>query len=281
MSTPTRSKAFRATETRAVARAGSLAAAPPASASAPSRLAAIQEQTWQLASSDIFVRALVALVAIDAILITLHSLRIFLRIFDFPAPILESRMFSINQEYGYGEIYGYLKSIVITFCFLACYFRDRAPVFLGLSFTFVVIVLDDSLQIHESLGTQFVEALALEQMAGLPAQNLGELMVWFALGAVVVAALAVSFLRSDVFGQNIALIFLGLLAVLIFFAVGGDTLHAALRHAFRGAHHIWGMLENGGEMVTLSVITAAALTVAWYGTSGLVRPGPSAGRPLP
>jgi hypothetical protein len=174
-----------------------------------------------------------------------------------------------------------LKSIVITFCFLACYFRDRAPVFLALSFTFVVIVLDDTLQIHETFGKRFVEALALEQMAGLPAQNLGELMVWSALGGVVVAALAVSFLRTDVFGQNIALVVLGLLAVLVFFAVGVDTLRAALWDAFRGADLILGLLENGGEMLTLSVITAAALTVAWCGTSGLVRPGPSSGRPPP
>jgi hypothetical protein len=266
---------------RAVARTGSIVTATPASASGLSRLAAVQEQTRQLASSGIFVRALVALVAGDAILITLHVLQIFLRIFEFPALILESRMFSINKEAGYGEIFGYLKSIVITFCFLACYFRDRAPVFLALSFTFVVIVLDDSQQIHETFGKRFVEALALEQMAGVPAQNLGELIIWFALGAVVLAALAVGFLRSDVFGQNIALIFLGLLAVLIFFAVGMDTLRAALRNSFRGADLIWGLIENGGEMVTLSVITAAALTVAWCDRSSLVRPGPSPGRPLP
>jgi hypothetical protein len=230
------------------------------------RLAVVQQQTRQLATSPIFVWLVTALLAVDVILITLYILRIFLRIFEIQVRILSSEMFSIAADGGFGEIFGYLKAIVITFCFLTCYFRDRAAVFLALSFAFVVIVLDDSLQIHETFGTRLMVALALEPMAGLRAQDLGELMVWSALGAVVVAALAISFLRSDVRGQNIALIFVGLLGVLIFFAVGVDMLHIALGDLFRGAGLIWTLLEDGGEMVTLSVITAAAVAVVWRGS---------------
>ena len=256
-------------------------AAAPAPGRALGRLAGVSEQTRQLATSGIFVRVLVVLLAIDALLITLHVLTILLRLFEIPVPVLDSEMVAITEDGGYAEIFCYLKSIVITFSLLICYFRERAPVFLALSFAFVVIMLDDSLQIHERFGIRLMAALALEPLAGLRARDLGELMVWLALGIVVVTPLAISFLRSDELGRNIALIFLGLLAVLIFCAIGVGMLHVALGGLFRGADHLWALLEDGGEMVMLSVIAAAAVAVAWCGSSRLARPGACSARPLP
>jgi hypothetical protein len=223
----------------------------------------------------------VALLAIDAVLIVLHTVRMLLRIFKSEVRIFESEMFSISYDFTYGEIFGYLKSIVIASCFLTSYFRARAPIFAALGFAFVVILLDDSLQIHETFGERLAAALALGPMAGLQPHDLGELIVWSGLGLVVVAVLAFGFLRSDALSQNVALIFLGLLAVLIFFAVGADALHGMLSGLFFGARFISGVLEDGGEMVTLSVIAAAAVAVAWgCCSSSLARPGPSSGRPL-
>lgn len=234
---------------------------------APSPFADLQEQARRLAGSTVFVRLLAALVATDAVLILLHVLHSLhdMRIIgadggaDGGGFLLESRRFLIDEELGYGEIFGYLKSLAIAAALFACYRRALAPAFAALAFTFAVIALDDSLRIHEFFGNLIAKGLALGPAFGLRAQDVGELMVWSALGAVVVSALAYGYRRSNAAARSLASIFLGLLAVLVFFAVVADMLHIALAGWFRGAYRVGTVIEEGGEMLTLSLICAAAV----------------------
>lgn len=233
----------------------------------PSPFTDLQEQARRLAGSTVFVRLLAALVVADAALILLHVLHSLhdMRVIgadggaDGGGFLLESRRFLIDEELGYGEIFGYLKSLAIAAALFACYRRARAPAFAALAFTFAVIALDDSLRIHEFFGNLIAKGLALGHAAGLRAQDVGELMVWSALGAVVVSALAYGYRRSDAAARSLASIFLGLLAVLVFFAVVADMLHIALAGWFRGAYRVGTVIEEGGEMLTLSLICAAAV----------------------
>ena len=239
---------------------------------APSLFTDLQEQARRLAGSTVFVRLLAALMAADAVLILLHVLHSLhdMRVIgvDWGADgggdgfLLESRRFLIDEELGYGEIFGYLKSLAIAAALFACYRRARAPAFAALAFTFAVIALDDSLRIHEFFGNLIAKGLALGPAFGLRAQDVGELMVWSALGAVVVSALAYGYRRSSAAARSLASIFLGLLAVLVFFAVVADMLHIALAGSFRGAYRVGTVIEEGGEMLTLSLICAAAVAAA-------------------
>ncbi|MGH6621747.1 MAG: hypothetical protein ACREF6_19540 [Alphaproteobacteria bacterium] len=231
---------------------------------APSLFMDLQEQARRLAGSTVFVRLLAALVAADAVLILLHVLHSLhdMRVIGGNGSgdgfLLESRRFLIDEELGYGEIFGYLKSLAIAAALFACYRRARAPAFAALAFTFAVIALDDSLRIHEFFGNLIAKGLALGPAFGLRAQDVGELTVWSALGAVVVSALAYGYRRSNAAGRSLALIFLSLLAVLVFFALAVDMLHIALAGSFRGAYRVGTVVEEGGEMITLSLICAAA-----------------------
>lgn len=234
---------------------------------APSSFTDLQEQARRLAGSTVFVRLLAALVATDAVLILLHVLHSLhdMRVIgadggaDGGGFLLESRRFLIDEELGYGEIFGYLKSLAIAAALFACYRRARAPAFAALAFAFAVIALDDSLRIHEFFGSLIAKGLALGPAFGLRAQDVGELMVWSALGAVVVSGLAYGYRRSNAAARSLASIFLSLLAVLVFFAVVADMLHIALAGWFRGAYRVGTVIEEGGEMLTLSLICAAAV----------------------
>ena len=227
-------------------------------------LAAAGEAMRRLAGTGIFPGLLAVLLAADGLLILLHILHSLhdMRIIGDVGRVVADRRFLISEDLGYGEVFGYLKSCAIAVALFACYRRARAPVFAALAFTFTVIVLDDSLRIHERFGHLTEVALALPPAFGLRAQDLGELMVWSALGAVVVAALAAGFRRSGREARALAAVFLGLIALLVFFAVGVDMLQIEFRNAFRGAHRLWTVIEEGGEMATLSLTCACAVAAA-------------------
>lgn len=220
-----------------------------------------QEVRWLLGS-----RAFLGLVAVflaaDAILVVFHILHVLKTMEVFAGgAFLDSRLFLISEDRGYGEIWGYVKSLAIVAAFLACYAEARQPLFAALGFTFAVIVLDDSLMLHEVFGHRVSAALALEPVLGLKAQDQGELLVWSVLGTAVVAALAVGFRRSGRHARTVGSIFLGLFAALIFFAVVVDMLHILLNDAFRGAYRIFPLVEEGGELAVLSLTCAAAVAL--------------------
>lgn len=236
----------------------------------------MQEQAHLLAASGAFLRVLAVLLAADAALILLHILHDLRDMGLVGGPYwLESRLLLISEDHGLGEIFGYGKALAIAVGFLACYLKSRAPIFACLGLTFVVILLDDSLLLHEIFGHRLATALALEPAFGLRAQDLGELLVWFVLGSVVVPSLAVGFRRSRKRAQTLASIFLVLLAALVFFALMVDMLHILLHDGFRGAYRVWPLVEEGGELVVLSLICAAAVTAA-FEIRGLLRPAGSA-----
>ena len=222
------------------------------------------EQARLLAGSRVFAGLLAALLAADGLLILLHILSDLheMRVVGDAGSLLSDWRFRIEEELGYGEMFGYLKSVAIAIALFVCYRRARAPAFAALSFTFALIALDDSLRIHEFFGSLIEKGLSLQPAFGLRPQDLGELMVWSALGTAVAAALAAGFMRSGREARSLASLFLCLFGVLVFFAVGADMLQIAFHNAFRGAQRLWTVVEEGGEMATLSLICAAAITAA-------------------
>lgn len=216
-----------------------------------------------LARSRLFAGALAVLLTADLVLIVLHilhELRSMGLLGD--QQLLRNPLLLLSQDRGYGELWGYAKALAVTAVFIVLAWKRRAPIFGALAFTFAVIVLDDSLMLHEVYGYRLAAALALEPRFGLEAQDFGELLVWSGLGVLVAAALLYGFWRSDRQSRALAAIFLGLLAALVLFAVGVDMLHIALSDAFRGAHRLWPLIEEGGELVVLSLACAAAVALS-------------------
>lgn len=223
----------------------------------------LREVLSGLARSRLFAGALAVLLTVDLVLIVLHVLHE-LRDMGLLGDhrLLRNPLLLLSQDRGYGEVWGYAKTLAATAVFIVLAWKHRAPIFGALALTFAVIVLDDSLMLHEVYGYRLAAALALEPRFGLEAQDFGELLVWSGLGVPVAAALLYGFWHSDRQSRALAAIFFGLLAALVFLAVGIDMLHIALNDAFRGAHRLWPLIEEGGELVVLSLACAAAVALS-------------------
>ncbi len=234
-----------------------------------SALPALRMEAQRMARTPPFVPLLAALLAADAILILLHVLN---QLYDMgfiggAAGALAGPGFLIDEEMGYAETFNNAKAVVGAAALFFCYGRTREPVFAALGFALALVVLDEGVRYHELTGTAIRNYLALSPALGVRPQDLGELMAWAMLGSVAAVALAAGFRHSGQQARRIALLFLALFAVLAFFGIVVDMLHIVFGGAFRGAKRLGTVIEDGGEMATLSLICTAAVAAA-FGEAG-------------
>ena len=168
---------------------------------------------------------------------------------------LASPLWSISEDGGYGEIFQYLKEFGVAAMLLAIAIRQARMIHLAWAALFVYFLLDDALQIHEVFGARLVALFQLQPMGGLKAQDLGELGVSAGFGALLFGFIGACYLFADAAARRISRHLFALVMLLCLFGVVVDMLHSAIPSPIGRA--VWGLIEDGGEMVAMSLIV-------WY-----------------
>jgi hypothetical protein len=162
---------------------------------------------------------------------------------------------NIGRDWSAGEVIGYGKWIVIIGVLLAAWRRLGQPILAGLAGFFLLCLLDDSLQIHEQGAPWLVDRFDLYAVFGTLQGTAAEVMVWGALGVFALGSLGIGWIRSGPEDRRRALPALGLFGLVAFFAIGMDVAHAFTDdHSLAGG--IVGILEDGGEMIALTLLLA-------------------------
>lgn len=211
-----------------------------------------------------FRRVLAALLAIDVALILAHLAIVLTWGKDsFPPALLT---FDINSDNTLGEIVGYLKLAALVLGALWLWLRTRSPVFPAVGLFFLLILLDDAGQLHERLGGR-IAGRFLTGFGGA-AHDLGEIVVWAVLAIPALGALGWGAWRSAPrFRLAAAVIVVPTLAALAFTGVFLDLVSAVIGRLPEGPARmplriVFGILEDGGEMMALSLGCALAAGVA-------------------
>lgn len=181
---------------------------------------------------------------------------IIIHLFYVHADILSNPSFSLDQERGYSEIFQYIKEYWIALLLGALAVKQRSALYLGWSLLFFYLLLDDSLTIHEILGAIISEKLGLQGVFNLRALDFGELIVSAGVGLFFLFFLAISYRFASRIPRETSKSLIIMFLVLAVFGIAVDMLHSMLRFSL-----FWdpllAMLEDGGEMVVMSVI-------AWF-----------------
>lgn len=202
----------------------------------------------------------VALLSVDLFFVVVHAIHtIYASIYYARAPVL-GWMWHIGYDRSYLEIFGYLKMILII-GLLATVLARRRPIYLALIIIFVFVLLDDSLEVHETLGARIAEGLALRPFAGLRPVDFGELLFWASAAVVLLSVAAIGLARTAGRDRANGLLLLGALAVLAVFAVGVDMAHVVVDNLFRGADLLFTAVEEGGQQATLSLSCGLAILI--------------------
>lgn len=209
---------------------------------------------------------LLLLLLIDAVVIAVHLATG--RIVEFGLMQVRPPFLDFTADGGLGEMVGYAKWASLTVLMAALWKRSGTPVYLALAFTFLVLLADDSLRLHERLGGWISGGFGWYRMAGLRGQDIGELIVWGLLATPVVLALGIGMWRSPSLHRRRAGALFAVLAALVGVGVVADI--AGVWIALRLSDGLAGRLvnfavrviEDGGEMVLASLAVALAVALS-------------------
>jgi hypothetical protein len=173
-------------------------------------------------------------------------------------------MVSLDTDTGFGGLWGFGQALIAAGLVYAIFRTTKSAVYLVWAVTFVTVSLDDLLEIHENGGLRLFEAIALPEVAGLRGQDLGEILVWAILGIPLLIAIGVTARHADHRGRRDTVAFLILMGILVFFAAGLDALHMAGSDDTAAMWDVTplGVLEDGGELITLSLILSSAVAAS-------------------
>ncbi|MEQ8205519.1 MAG: hypothetical protein RIA65_05030 [Woeseia sp.] len=190
---------------------------------------------------------LLLLVAIDFVFFFLHFLPLF--------GVLNNPLFSLEEDGGYPERYQYLKTLSIVVLLLLVSAKVKVVGYSVWAVLFLYLLLDDALSIHESLGLHVATRLEFSPAFGLRARDFGELVVTATAATLLLAPLAVFYLRGSNAFRAVSKCLFVLLVALAFFGIFVDMLHVAIQQGWK-VSFLLGALEDGGEMLVMSVMAA-------------------------
>jgi hypothetical protein len=195
------------------------------------------------------VTLLVLVVVVDLIFIGIHALHAW-------SPWLSGAHFSLESENGLASMYQYIKQIWLAGCLALAFLQTRSLVIVGWTLLFTFLLLDDVLQLHERSGDVIAAALNLPAVFGMRPDDLGEMSVAAAIGCIALALMVSAFRRGNSESRELSADLMCLLAALALFGVCFDMLHTITIFAAPSIAPVLALVEDGGEMLVVSVITA-------------------------
>jgi hypothetical protein len=201
---------------------------------------------------------LAALACVDIVFVALHVAKPY---FD----ALRPHYFSLEADRGLSELYQYAKQIAVVAAMLWCWRRTKSPSFALWAAFFAFMLYDDSYSVHERVGEVLGAAFAFPAIFGLRPQDWGELAFAAAVGALMLGLLAIFSARDRgaTLAPTINLVLL--LAALAVCGVIVDLIHVVAYYGGSRLAWILTVVEDGGELVVMSAITAYACNLAAYG----------------
>jgi hypothetical protein len=196
------------------------------------------------------------LLLVDAIFIVIHLLHE-LPVTKTAFPVLNDPFLSLTQDLGYAEFFQYIKEIWIALMLMWVAVRGGGAVYGGWAALFLFFFLDDSVQIHETLGAWVARVVAHVPFLQSHAQDVGEVFVVACIGLLFVVLITLAHRRSDSAARRESRHLVFMVSLLVFFGVIFDFIHALFAGASKAVYYGMGMIEDSGEMLVMSVI-------CWY-----------------
>jgi hypothetical protein len=193
------------------------------------------------------------LLSIDVVFILTHVVLIYLIFIRAQFDYSMADPFMINIDSGYPEMFQYLKYFVIILITAYLIIKKQEIGYLSWLILFVLLLLDDALQFHETFGTWAANKFSYHPMLGLRSQDLGELTYVGFFGLILMFFLVFGYLKGNKNYRKTNIDLSILFTLFLFFGVAMDMVDEFVEYN-RYSHLILILIEDGGEMITLSLL---------------------------
>ena len=177
---------------------------------------------------------------------------------------------SVSEDRGHPEFFQYTKLAWAMVLLVVAARSFRAWSLLVWIPLFGYLLVDDATRFHEVYGSWVGNRLGIAPRWGLRTVDFGELIVNGTVGLVLVGIIALGLLGAAAQVRRFFLQLAGLLVLLLVFGVAVDIVHM-LTEGF------WwrplGLVEDGGEMIVISLVVAHLFRAALSGTPWTRRAG--------
>ncbi len=170
----------------------------------------------------------------------------------------------VTTEKGYPEYFQFVKYTSIILALGLIINKEKAKNYIFWISLFILLFLDDSLEIHEKAGIIIGENITFKPFYGLREQDIGELIYAGAMGLLVVFIMVLSFKNSNKLFKRTSIDISILLVIFLFFGIVIDFAHV-LFNSNEYVSFILGWLEDSGEMILLSLIAWYILYLLYFG----------------
>lgn len=162
---------------------------------------------------------------------------------------------NVGRDWSIPETLNYLKWFTLSLIFLFAFMRGRHTLLLFLAVFFFLLMLDDSLQLHEQFGDMVSGSLYGHE--GYKAYVQALYWVLIGIGFIFIAMKAYRAAPTSVQQRVVPMIvpFVGLM----FFGVFVDFLHSTISEEGTLLAGLLILLEDGGELLMISCLLAYAV----------------------
>jgi hypothetical protein len=203
--------------------------------------------------SERFRLLLILFLAADGVFVALHLVHL-------TTPYLSDLLYSIETDGGFAEWFQYTKELWTIILAVIIWRRTGRAWIVGWILAFVYFLVDDAISVHEIAGDIAYRHLGFGPALGLRAQDFGELLVTGLTGVSLSAIIFLLYRRANENDRVVCRDLAMLILALVTFGVGLDMLHSMLPTV--NLRLAMGLIEDGGEMVTMSVTCWYLLTIA-------------------
>ncbi|QYO63909.1 hypothetical protein [Leptolyngbya sp. 7M] len=174
-------------------------------------------------------------------------------------PNLYKNPYLIEMDRGHAEFFQYMKEYwcILMLGFIAL--RRRSLLYLSWTCFFLYLLIDDYAEIHETLGFYLSELLNFAPMFRLRARDFGEVLVSTLVGLFFLIWIGTAYRLGDSTFRRVSRTLIILLSALAVFGIVVDMLHIMSPKTLK---HVFGILEDGGEMIVMSTITTFLFVVS-------------------
>ena len=206
--------------------------------------------------------SIAAAVALLLLLFSADAAFTLLHLINVETGFLRGTGISLESDGGPSEIYQYVKEFWVIVCMLVAFVSTRHRAYLGWAIAVSFLLADDAGQIHENVGGWLAAHYQFAAPFGMRSKDIGELLVAGAAGVFTLTIVGAGLWRGTEQCRRISRD-MGLLIVLL--AVVGvvvDVLHIVAYNAQSLLAQVLLVVEDGGEMVVMSALTAYAFHIA-------------------